>query len=266
MLIKSGFLLAAVFFFSSPGYGQGNIVERSDWVQYFEQFAAKGTIVVVDERGTYPRNWVFDHSRALKRFSPASTYKIPHTLFALDAGVVQDEFQVFQWDGANRDYKLHNQNQDLRSAMKYSTAWVYEQLAKKIGKKRSQRYLMEIDYGNKDAYTSSGNYWVDGNLAISAYEQIDFLKKVYNEQLPFSTEHHGIVKHIMLVEQGDDWRLCAKTGWEGRYGWWVGWVEWPTGPVFFALNIDTPNRKEDLYKREAIVRVVLQSLYALPSE
>ena len=53
----------------------------------------------------------------------------------------------------------------------------------------------------------------------------------------------------MIVEAEKDWILRAKTGWEGRHGWWVGWVEWSAGPVFFALNIDTPNRWEDLYKR-----------------
>ena len=51
---------------------------------------------------------------------------------------------------------------------------------------------------------------------------------------------------------------------EGRHGWWVGWVEWSAGPVFFALNIDTPNRWEDLYKREAIARDILISIRALP--
>ena len=68
----------------------------------------------------------------------------------------------------------------------------------------------------------------------------------------------------MIVEAGKEWILRAKSGWEGEVGWWVGWVEWPTGPVFFALNIDTPNRLEDLHKREAIVRKVLQSIEALP--
>ena len=68
----------------------------------------------------------------------------------------------------------------------------------------------------------------------------------------------------MIVEAGRNWILRAKTGWEGRMGWWVGWVEWPTGPVFFALNIDTPNRMDDLFKREAIVRAILRSIEALP--
>lgn len=68
----------------------------------------------------------------------------------------------------------------------------------------------------------------------------------------------------MIVEAGRNWILRAKTGWEGRMGWWVGWVEWPTGSVFFALNIDTPNRMDDLFKREAIVRAILRSIEALP--
>ena len=60
-----------------------------------------------------------------------------------------------------------------------------------------------------------------------------------------------MVKDLMIVRKPVVTGYCirAKTGWEGRMGWWVGWVEWPTGPVFFALNIDTPNRMDDLFKR-----------------
>lgn len=82
--------------------------------------------------------------------------------------------------------------------------------------------------------------------------------------MPFDEADQRLVKDIMIVEAGKEWILRAKSGWEGQVGWWVGWVEWPTGPVFFALNIDTPNRLEDLHKREVIVRKVLQSIEALP--
>jgi beta-lactamase class D len=75
-----------------------------------------------------------------------------------------------------------------------------------------------------------------------------------------------LIKDIMVVEAKPQWLLRAKTGWQGRHGWWVGWVEWPNGPVFFALNIDTPNRMKDLYKRQAIVRDILRSLDALPNK
>jgi beta-lactamase class D len=104
---------------------------------------------------------------------------------------------------------------------------------------------------------------VEGNLGISAYEQIDFLKRLYENRLPFSVEHQRLVKDVMINEAGRDWILRAKTGWSGTIGWWVGWVERPTGAVFFALNIDTPNRMDDLPKREGITRAILMSLRVL---
>ena len=69
----------------------------------------------------------------------------------------------------------------------------------------------------------------------------------------------------MVNGAGPDWTLRAKTGWDGKIGWWVGWVEQPNGPVFFALNIDTPNRTADLAKRQTITRHVLRSMGALPA-
>ena len=51
---------------------------------------------------------------------------------------------------------------------------------------------------------------------------------------------------------------------EPQIGWWVGWVETPTGAVIFALNIDLPGGMKDAPKREAIVRSILQSIGALP--
>ena len=55
--------------------------ERSDWRKFFSEFQAKGTIVVADERQTDRVILVFDQVRSEKRYSPASTFKIPHTLF-----------------------------------------------------------------------------------------------------------------------------------------------------------------------------------------
>lgn len=240
--------------------------ERSDWASLFDRAEARGTIVVLDQRGGTQQLWVYDQERADRAYSPASTFKIPHSLFALDAGVVRDEFQVFEWDGVERDFAPHNQDQTLRSAMRNSAVWVYEIFAAEIGEAQAREYLTQIDYGNADPSTSEGTYWIDGALAISAQEQIYFLQKLYQNELPFRVEHQRLVKDIMIVEAERDWILRAKTGWEGRWGWWVGWVEWPTGPVFFALNIDTPNRLDDLYKREEITRAILQSIDALPAE
>ena len=230
----------AIFFstliFATFAHAQEGTLERSDWKKFFDDYQAKGTIVVADERQADRILSVFDQARATKRYSPASTFKIPHTLFALDVGAVRDEFKVFRW----------------------------ELFAREIGEEKAKRYLKQIGYGNADPSTSKGDYWIDGTLEISAYEQISFLRKLYRNELPFRVEHQRLVKDLMITEAGRNWILRAKTGWEGRFGWWVGWVEWPTGAVFFALNIDTPNRMDDLFKREAIVRAILHSIDALP--
>lgn len=243
----------------------GAAQERSDWGRFFEESDAQGTIVVVDGRAENRPVWVHDPERARQRFSPASTYKIPHTLFALDAGVVSDEFQVFEWDSVERTFAGHNRDQDLRSAMRVSALWVYQQFAIEIGEDEARKYLEKIEYGNADPTSGEGIYWVNGSLAISAHEQISFLERLYRNELPFETEHQRLVKDLLIVEAGRDWILRAKTGWDGQMGWWVGWVEWPSGPVFFALNIDTPNRMGDLAKREQIGRAILGSIDALPA-
>ena len=63
--------------------------ERSDWARILDKFGAVGTMVVADERDGESVVWIHDPERAQQQFSPASTFKIPHTLFAhgvLEAG------------------------------------------------------------------------------------------------------------------------------------------------------------------------------------
>ena len=237
--------------------------EKADWSQFFTQADAQGSIVVLDARGKHETTSVHNMERAEKRFSPASTFKIAHSLFALDAGLLRDEFQVIAWDGVKRPVAAWNQDQTLRSAVRNSAVWVYEQIAKELGDARETAYLQQTGYGNA-MVTGDKPFWVKGDLAISAFEQIDFLQRFYRNQLPFKVEHQRLVKDVMVNGAGPDWTLRAKTGWDGKIGWWVGWVEQPNGPVFFALNIDTPNRTADLAKRQTITHHVLRSMGALP--
>ena len=237
--------------------------ERADWAHFFSDADASGTIVIVDARVKNEVMFVYDAARANRRYTPASTFKIPHSLFALDAGILRDEFQVIPWDGVKRWAEAWNEDQNLRSAMRNSTVWVYEQFAAKLGDKRETGYMRKIGYGNAVA-TGGKPFWVEGDLTISANEQIAFLRRLYKNELPFRIEHMRLVKDVMINEAGRDWILRAKTGWSGKVGWWVGWVEWPSGPVFFALNIDTPNRMSDIAKRQDITRRILRSIQALP--
>ena len=240
--------------------------DRPDWATFFSKADAQGTIAVLDARSKTGAVFAHDPQRAARRYTPASTFKIAHSLFALDSGVLRDEFQVIPWDGIKRPAEAWNHDQTLRSAMRNSTVWVYERFAQQLGNPREAAYMTKIGYGN--AVTSGSKpFWVEGDLAISAMEQIAFLRRLYANKLPFQVAHQRLVKDVMINEAGRDWILRAKTGWSGSIGWWVGWVEsveWPQGPVFFALNIDTPNRLADLAKREDITRSILRSIGALP--
>jgi beta-lactamase class D len=244
--------------------------ERRDWAQYFEAAGVGGTLVVVDQRGGASTHFVHNPERARTRFIPASTFKVAHALFALDAGLVRDEFQVFRWDGTRRDIDSWNRDQDLRSSMRNSTVWVYQQFARELGEERERTYLQRIRYGNADPSGGIDTFWLSGNLRISADEQVAFLQRLYRNELPFRVEHQRLVKDVMIVEADRNWILRAKTGWQARVepqvGWWVGWVEWPEGPVFFAINIDMPKGAQDLPKREGIARAALRSIGALPTD
>jgi len=83
--------------------------ERADWSSFFTTAEAHGTIVVVDNRNGKEVAFVYDSERAGRRYSPASTFKIPHSLFALDAGILRDEFQVIPWDGIKRSIEVWNE-------------------------------------------------------------------------------------------------------------------------------------------------------------
>ena len=239
--------------------------ERPDWEPIFNQAGVEGTVVIFDERKSPGDLMTFNEERAAKRFPPASTFKIAHALFALDAGVVEDEFQTFPWDGKQRANKKWNQDQNLRSSMRHSVVWVYEGFAKVIGEQKEREYLEKAGYGNQDP-SGKSPFWIKGNLKISANEQVEFLKNLYRNKLPFDVGDQRLVKDILIMEAGKDWILRGKTGWDGTLGWIVGWVEHPDGVVFFAFNIDTPNGMKDIPKREGIARQVLESIDALPTE
>jgi beta-lactamase class D len=132
-----------------------------------------------------------------------------------------------------------------------------------IGLPQERKWMQQIGYGNA-ATTGAAPFWVAGDLAISAIEQLEFLQKLYRNALPFDLAHQRLVKDLMIHKAGSNWILRAKTGWTGSIGWWVGWVEHPDGAVFFAMNIDTPNRMGDIPKRQLITRQVLRSIDALP--
>jgi beta-lactamase class D len=96
-------------------------------------------------------------------------------------------------DGVERSVDSWSRNQDLRSTVRNSAVWVFEKFAKEIGLKKETGYLEKIPYGN-EITGGMEPFLVEGELAISAQEQIIFLKNLFHNNLPFSKEHQLLVK------------------------------------------------------------------------
>jgi len=159
-----------------------NVTEHPEWKAYFDEAGVTGTCVVYSFKDDRYHVWNLD--RASRRFAPASTFKIPNSLIALETGVAKDERQVFKWDGVKREIEGWNRDHDLRTAIKASAVPVYQQIAREVGRERMEKYVRDFQYGNMDASGPIDQFWLGSSLQISALEQIDFLKRLVTFQLP----------------------------------------------------------------------------------
>lgn len=213
--------------------------------------------------------WDVDNNdRASEEFLPASTYKILHTLIALQSGLV-DKDEVFKWDGVERNYKPWNQDLTLEQAFRHSAIWVYQRIARRIGPERMQNYVDLVGYGNRDISGRIDSFWLDGGLRITPRQQIWFLKQLYLDKLPFNAEHMAFVKQAMRRKSGEGWVMYAKTGWAQRVtpqiGWLVGWVERDGNAWLFATNVRI-NKRKDAGLRYELTEKRLAELGVLPAE
>lgn len=199
----------------------------------------------------------FQHNapRFEKGYLPASTFKIPNTLIALEEGIITPD-QTIKWDGVKRGYKPWNQDQTLATAFARSCVWCYQEFARKLGDKKYKDYLAAFDYGNHQTGDDIARFWLDGDLKISHRQQLDFMHKVYHEQLPVKSQHFKTLKEIMLVEETPEYQLRVKTGWTGKQGWYVGYVETKAGVWLFANHMEV----SDMAKLKLRKKLTMDSL------
>ena len=222
--------------------------------EVFKKYKVEGTIVI--ESLNKKKINIYNDKRASELFSPASTFKIPHSLIALNEGIVKKD-SVIVWDKKIREYESWNKDQILLTAFKSSCVWCYQEFASKIGVEKYKKYLKELNYGNKKIGDDVTRFWLDESLEITTFEQIKFLKRFYTNNLPFKIEDINLLKEIMIDEKNENYIIRAKTGWEWKYGWYVGYVETKDDVWFFSTNIDTKS-KDDLPKRKEITLEALK--------
>ncbi len=200
-----------------------------------------GTFVLYDAQSGITTR--YNPERAAERRTPASTFKIFNSLVALDAGAVADEHEIVEWDGVERQVSGWNQSQDLATAFKRSTVWVYQEMARRAGRDTLQAALTREGYGNTTMGDEVDMFWLDTSLRISPDEQVAFLRRLQAGETGFSDRAEGIVKRIMVADTLGGAVVRGKSGWylhDGvSLGWWVGWVERGDDAYFFALNMET---------------------------
>ncbi|WP_035981719.1 penicillin-binding transpeptidase domain-containing protein, partial [Bradyrhizobium sp. STM 3843] len=176
---------------------------------------------------------------------PASTFKIANSLIALETGVVEDpDKDVFKWDGVKRWNEAWNKDHTLRSAIAVSAFPVYQEIARRIGLERMQKFVDLLEYGNRDIGGGIDQFWVSGALRIDPVQQVDFVDRLRRGTLPISKRSQDLVRDIMPVIKVGDATMHAKTGLtdrdHGSLAWLVGWVDKGDEPTVFALNMDCP--------------------------
>lgn len=211
------------------------------------------TLVLLN--GTTGELGSYGPDRANRRFIPASTFKIPHTLIALETGVVAGPDHLMPWDSTTASdggfwATSWSRDHTLRSAVQNSVYWYFQKTAVSVGEERMQRYLDQFEYGNRDTGGGLDQFWLHGQLKISPMEQVFFLQRMYAGELGVSDRATRILKDILVLEEGQGYRLSGKTGTADvtpsrELAWLVGYVEQEEQVWFFALNMEG----EDVWER-----------------
>lgn len=237
------------------------VAQNIDFRQHFQELGVEGSILIYDSK----KDRVFQHNpeRNATAFLPASTFKIINSLIALETGAISNDISVLTWDGIQRDLPEWNRDLNMKEAFKVSAVWFYQVLARRVGYEQMQKWVNNVGYGNQKIGNKDDidKFWLQGELRITPQEQIQFLRRLYNNELPFSKRTVSIVKDIMIMEKTPDYTIRSKTGWAGfgenvtvQIGWIVGYLEKGDNVYFFATNIDIRKNKDSSARMEVTRR------------
>ncbi len=214
-------------------------VEDPKLARFFGPFTGCLLLHDVDRNTTV----VVNPDHCARRTSPCSTFKIWHSLVALETGAI-DEATVLPWDGKDRGRPEINKDLELEAAFRASAVWFYQQVAARIGAERMEGFMNAVPYGNRDLSGGLTTFWLSSTLEISPEEQLHFLRQLYGGKLPFKPGAQDAVRRFMVQETREDGsQFCGKTG-SGHtkekkaLGWFAGRVKAPKGEYLFVVEIE----------------------------
>ena len=150
------FLLIAMIFYScsenkkkkidKKEINKRNHIVNLEFQSIIDSAKVNGSVLIYDSQKDiyYSNNFTW----ASKEKLPASTFKIPNSIIALEIGIVENDSTLFKWNGKKRFLKIWEQDLILRDAFHFSCVPCYQELARKIGEKNMNKYLAKLEYGN----------------------------------------------------------------------------------------------------------------------
>lgn len=215
---------------------------------------------------------IYNKDLYLKRFLPASTFKIVNSLIGLETGKITDEKMVIPWDHVIRSNPDWNRDLDMEQAFKVSAVNYYQEVARRIGRDMMKHWIDTLHYGNMNISGPIDSFWLNNTLKISPDEQLGLVKKLYFDKLPFQKGVQQTVRDVMLGENNTLYKLSYKTGWgfdeeQQAIGWLVGWIEENRHVYFFVTLVRSPDRHIDMQTvRMKITKGILNQLGFLKGE
>ncbi len=263
------FLILSVF----AGNAQNTAAEKEmpALKSVFDKYNMNGTIMIMDQRtGT-----MTGYNKTLwdTGYLPASTFKIANSLIGLETGVI-DTGTIFKWKGEKRRLPQWEKDLSVAEAFRVSCVPCYQEVARKIGAGRMNFYLELLHYGKMIVTDSTIDlFWLEGDSRITPREQVDFMRRLFENKLPLSVDAMNSVKMFMLQEDSCPIRISGKTGWAIRngnnYGWFVGYLE--TGEsVYFVAALIIPKNQDQItdfaMARKTVTLDVFKMLGLIPEK
>ncbi|WP_424983308.1 class D beta-lactamase [Maritalea sp. S77] len=180
------------------------------------------------------------------RVTPASTFKLALAIMAFDHGILKDPHTpkwAFKQGYAAWGGKNWQRETDPTDWLTYSVVWYSQLIAKEMGAEKLTNYAHDFRYGNGDFSGDPGKNngleraWIASSLAISPREQLQFIARYINRNLPVSEAAYAHSRAAMPTQMVNGWQVFGKTGMAyprlkngaldraHPYGWYVGWAE-----------------------------------------
>ncbi|MGK5021384.1 class D beta-lactamase [Janthinobacterium lividum] len=223
---------------------------------------------------------LLQEGNCIDRVTPASTFKIALSLMGYDAGVLKDQHQptlpyrqgYVDWGG-----EAWRQETDPSRWMQYGVLWYSQQITQALGAERFQKYTRALGYGNADVSGDKGKEnslersWISSSLKISPLEQLGFLRKLVNYQLPVSRQAMQETQRLTRLADVGGWQVHGKTGTafprqaDGSfdeahgYGWFVGWASKGERSIVFARLVQDEQKSlpsAGLRTRDAMLKAL----------